>query len=199
MKPELTNNGPPGAAYTCQEKGWMSHEGFVVWLRHFIAHVKPSKESPVVLILDGHVSHTKNLEAIELARDSGIVMVSLPPHCTHRLQPLDVSFFGPFKRAYDSALRSWQIRHPGRPVTTWQFAELLSPAYAKAATIENAVSGFKASGLWPLNVGIFKETDFAAAYITDQNSDGRPGCLCSQHVHNIHFQLKLTKLRRVLV
>jgi hypothetical protein len=82
MKQELTNNGPPGAAYECQDKGWMSHEGFLVWLRHFISNVRPSKEAPAVLVLDGHVSHTKNLEAIQLARESGVVMVSLPPHCT---------------------------------------------------------------------------------------------------------------------
>ena len=29
MKPELTNGGPPGAVYACQEKGWMSNKGFI--------------------------------------------------------------------------------------------------------------------------------------------------------------------------
>ena len=59
----------------------------------------------VVLILDGHVTHTKNLVATEMAREAGVVMVSLPPHMTHRLQPLDVAFFAPFWNYYDAALR----------------------------------------------------------------------------------------------
>ena len=79
MKEELTNGGPVGAVYSCQEKGWMSNEGFVTWLKHFIDCVRPQPCRKVVLVLDGHVTHTKNLTAIQLARDAGVVMVSLPP------------------------------------------------------------------------------------------------------------------------
>lgn len=89
----MTNGAPPGTIFSTQEKGWMSNEGFLEWLKHFICVVKPSKESKVVLILDGHVSHAKNLVAIELARESGVRMISLSPHTTHRLQPLEVSSF----------------------------------------------------------------------------------------------------------
>ena len=38
-----------------------------------------------MLILDSHVTHTKNLAATELEL--------LPPHTTHRLQPLGVAFW----------------------------------------------------------------------------------------------------------
>ena len=92
MKIELTNGRPPGAVYSCQYKGWVSNEGFVTWLKHFVDSVKPTKEETVVLLLDGHVTHAKNLVAIEMAREAAVVMVSLPPHTTHRLQPLDGAF-----------------------------------------------------------------------------------------------------------
>ena len=92
MKAELTNGAPSGAVFSVQEKGWMSNDGFLEWLRHFIYSVRPSKHAKVVLILDGRVTHVKNLAAIELARESGVRMISLPLHTTHRLQPLDVSF-----------------------------------------------------------------------------------------------------------
>lgn len=167
MKPELTNGGPPGAVYSCQDKGWMSNEGFITWLKHFITFVKPTKENTLVLVLDGHITHTKNLDAINMARDAGVVMVSLPPHCTHRLQPLDVAFFGPFGKYYDEALRMWMREHVGRPVTTWQVAEILNVAYGKAASVQNAVSGFRKSGLWPLTMDVFQDSDFAAATLTD--------------------------------
>jgi len=49
MKAELTNGAPPGSVFSVQKKGWMSHEGFVEWLKHFIYVVKPSKEAKVVL------------------------------------------------------------------------------------------------------------------------------------------------------
>ena len=54
-----------------------------------------------LLLLDGHASHTKKLEAIILARDNGVTMLSFPPHTTHEMQPLDVSFFRSLKKWYN--------------------------------------------------------------------------------------------------
>ena len=71
-----------------------------------------------MLILDSHVTHTKNLAATDMAREAGVVMVTLPPHTTHRVQPLDGAFFGPFAKYYEAALRMWMREHVGRPVTT---------------------------------------------------------------------------------
>ena len=82
IKIELTNGGHPGAVYSCQDKGWMSNEGFVTWMKHFVDFVKPTKEDTVMLILDGHVTHTKNLVAIEMAREAGVVMVTHDPPTT---------------------------------------------------------------------------------------------------------------------
>jgi len=82
------------------------------------------------------------------------------------LQPLDVSFFGPLGTYYDEAMRVW-IREHRRAVTTWQVAGLLGVAYGKAASVGIAMSGFRASGLWPLNLGVFSDADFSAAAVTD--------------------------------
>ena len=83
-----------------------------------------------MLILDSHVTHTKNLAATEMDGEVGVVMVSLTPHTTHRFQPLDGAFFGPFGKYYDDALRMWMRE---RVVTTWQVAEIFNVAYRKAA------------------------------------------------------------------
>lgn len=69
---------------------------FVKWMRHFVAFVNASVTNKVLLILDGHSSH-KNLEALEFAKANGVILLCLPPHSTHRMQPTDVSFFGPLK------------------------------------------------------------------------------------------------------
>ena len=41
-------------------------EFFFQWFLHFIKHTKPTKEDPVILVLVGHYSHTRNLEVITL-------------------------------------------------------------------------------------------------------------------------------------
>lgn len=73
----------------------MTAELFLAWFKKFVAFSKASKDFPVLLILDGHSTHTKNLEVIDYARENGVSLLCLPPHCSHRLQPLDVSFMKP--------------------------------------------------------------------------------------------------------
>ena len=57
--------------------------------------------------------------------------------------------------------------HVGRPVTMWQVAEILNVAYRKVASVQNAVSGFRKAGLWSLTIYVFKDSDFAAAMVTN--------------------------------
>ena len=38
------------------------------------------------------------LALLNLAKDSGINMLSFPPYCFHKLQPLDLGVFSPFKK-----------------------------------------------------------------------------------------------------
>jgi len=167
----LEIGAPPGTVFLAQDKGWMTATGFCFWLGHFIKYVKPSVENKIVLILDGHVSHTKNLAALEMARSAGVVLVSLPPHTTHRLQPLDVGFFGPLSRYYDDAIRTWLRTYPGKAVSTYQVSTLLTASYGRAATVENATNAFRKSGLWPLDRHVFQDSDFAASQTTDNASD----------------------------
>jgi hypothetical protein len=88
---------PESISFAC-ECGWMNAETFLQFLQHFQQHVHSSAARPVLLILDGHVSH-KALKVIEYARDNHIHMLSNPPHTTHKLQPLDQVLFKSFKQA----------------------------------------------------------------------------------------------------
>ena len=65
LRPDIREGAPPGTGFAVQDKGWMDRDIFVQWLEHFIRHSKPPKEAPVLLILDGYVSHTGYLK-IEL-------------------------------------------------------------------------------------------------------------------------------------
>jgi hypothetical protein len=169
MKPELIDKAPNGTVGVATKSGWVNEEKFLEWFDHFIKCVLPkSRDRPVVLIMDGHSSHTKNLLLIEKARENNVILLSLPSHCTHRMQPLDVSVFKSLKTYYNQEIQCWLRRHPGRPVTEYQIAELFAAAYGKSATVGNATSGFRDTGIVPFNSEIFSDVDFTAAAITDQ-------------------------------
>ena len=54
----------------------------------------------------------------------------------------------------------WMRNHPGRRITADQLGPLINVAYLKSATLANAVSGFKRSGIFPFNPEIIPEHEF---------------------------------------
>ena len=134
----------------------------------FIYHLVQAKSNRILLILDGHATHTKNVDVIDLARENGITILVLPPHCTHRLQPLDVTFMKPLSTYYNQAIEVWLRSNPGRVVTTFQITQLFAEAYSKAANQLTAINGFKKTGIYPTNRYIFDDSEFAASIPTER-------------------------------
>lgn len=89
-------DGPPESIAAGNSSGWMTAKEFLIFMDHFIKHTKPTPEDPVLLLLDNHQSHV-DIDVVEKAKATSIIMLSFPPHCTHNLQPLDVGVNGPFK------------------------------------------------------------------------------------------------------
>ena len=167
MRPELLDGAPPGSIAECHPSGWMQTSIFTNWMTHFINFTKPSAADPVLLILDGHTTHTRNLEALLMAKNNHVHIICLPPHTTHRLQPLDVSLMFPISAFYEQEVRRWMREHPGRQVTMFQVARLFGPAFLRACTPMNAINGFRKTGIHPLNPEVFGNEDFAASEETD--------------------------------
>lgn len=100
--PEFLDRGPIGAVAEGSKTGWITEELFNKWFKHFCKAVQPqARESPTLLLADGHASHTNNLELVEMARKNNVIILIYPSHCTHRLQPLDVAIFKSLKFNYD--------------------------------------------------------------------------------------------------
>ncbi|XP_049879436.1 uncharacterized protein LOC126376220 [Pectinophora gossypiella] len=167
MKPELLNGAPPNSWSECSDSGWMTAEIFLRWFHKFVKFTNASKENPVMLILDGHASHTQSLQLIDKAREHGVTIQCFPPHTTHKLQPADVGFMRPLSIFYDQAITAWLRSNPGKVVTQFQVAELFGQAFIRAATMSTAINAFKACGISPYNAQIFTEDDFIAAEATD--------------------------------
>ena len=49
------------------------------WFRHFLKTAKASPGEPSLLILDGHYSHTRNIDLLNFARDNGVTIISFQP------------------------------------------------------------------------------------------------------------------------
>lgn len=124
MKLELIDHAPVGTIGGCSDNGWITADLFFQYIQHFAKYTNSSKENKVLLILDGYKVHTRSTNVIDFAGDNGIVIVSLPPHTSLKLQPLDRSLFKPLKSAYNPTCSRWMRDHPGRRITTDQLGGL---------------------------------------------------------------------------
>ena len=167
--PELIKGGPPGCIGLVHESGWMTGENFLVSLKHFHGIVKSSPEKPVLLIFDNHSSHT-DYNVVKFAKENGIILLTFPPHCSHALQPLDVTVFGPFKDALAKSHNEWIHGHPGQRISIKEVAALCRVPYLQKMTPANIVAGFADTGIHPFNRDIIAESRYAPASVTD-----RPG------------------------
>ena len=146
---ELTIGEVPGTLYGLSEKGWIDQTLFFRWFNDvFTKHISPAR--PVLLMLDGHSTHYTP-EVVHAAAKQGVVMLCLPPHTTHCIQPLDVSFFKSLKAHWSTACHGYMVNNPGRVVTKFQFSTLFKEAWFKAIKPETFISGFRKTGVYPLN------------------------------------------------
>ena len=88
--------------FAATANGWSCDRLGLVWLEKvFERHTKQKCRGTRrrLLLVDGHSSHV-NMKFIELADRLRILVMILPPHSTHRLQPLDVGLFQLLAIAY---------------------------------------------------------------------------------------------------
>lgn len=158
----LKIGAPENAMFHAQDSGWMNGEIFLKWMQEFVKFSRPSEQKPVLLIVDGHCSH-KDLQVINFARKNHVHMLSLPPHCTHKLQPLDVCVMKPFKDAYNEAASRWMRQNPFMRITDYEISGLVNDAFTKICRMDLAKKGFECSGIYPLNAHIFTDLDYIAS------------------------------------
>jgi hypothetical protein len=141
------------AHFTVSQNGWSNNAIGLMWLQQvFERYTKPKRETQKrLLIVDGHSSHV-NMAFINWADEHGIILLILPPHTTHRLQPLDVGLFQPLSTYYSLELN--QLMHDSGGAVSMSkrfFWPLFKRAWDKAFTEENIQSAFRKAGIWPTN------------------------------------------------
>lgn len=141
---------PLDARIELSDSGWINSEVALAWLEHFDEHTRARRKgSHRLLIMDGHGTHVSE-EFLAKCKVLNIVPVCMPAHSSHLLQPMDVSVFGPLKRAYSKKIEAL-TRLGITNVDKVDFLEAAKEAIPEAVTPENVRSGFSAAGLVPLD------------------------------------------------
>lgn len=164
---DLLRDAPTGAWAEFHKSGYMQTDIFTRWFQKFIEFSKARPDNPALLLFDGHVSHVKNLEVIELANKHGVIILCFPPHCTHKMQPLDVGFNGALNMCFGKEVANFQRQ--GHKATLKNLFGLFGKAYEQAAKKETAINSFKRCGIYPFNPKVFSEEDFLASKDTSSN------------------------------
>jgi hypothetical protein len=75
----------------CSNNDWSNNEINLKWLKYFNKYIR-SVEAYRLLILDRHGNHAI-FAFTNYVKENKIILIYLPPHTIHRLQPLDVAIF----------------------------------------------------------------------------------------------------------
>ena len=183
----MLNGAPPGTIGAANPSGWINAELFESWLDHFITHSQSTKDSPTLLIMDNHTSHI-SVAVIDKAKANGVVLLTFPPHTSHKLQPLDRTVYGPLKKYFHEACNDWMLSNHGKLITIYEMAQCLGKSFPRAFKPENIVSGFRATGISPYDRNVFSDNEFLSSYVTDrpqvpvaEDNDGEQEPPAEQH------------------
>lgn len=172
---------------------------FLKYLKKFTKHVKPSVDKKVLILLDNHESHLC-LPVIDFCRESGILLLSFPPHCFEKLQPLNRTVYRLFNQFLNKNMLAWIENNPGKRLRAYDVPLVSSRALVSAATPKNIINGFSISGIWPLNREVFTRDKLMQEVVADiddmlvDNIDEEPknyvirkpkNCITEEPVNNI--------------
>lgn len=167
MNADFLRGTTAGTTVLLQPNGWMDTERFLETLKHVHQVTYSSVENKILLIMDNAECHM-SIHVVEYAIQHGIILVTLPPHTTAKLQPLDVSVFGPFKSVLRSIQDDFKLSNPHVAITEHMLPEMACKAWDRVCSVTNICSGFAATGIYPINRNIFPDDAFVGAEVSEQ-------------------------------
>ena len=84
----IVNGAPVGSTGTPHPSACMTSDDFLTHIKHFAAHVRPSRDDKALVLLDNHESHL-SIDVLQYAKTNDIVMLSF----SHKRQPSDRSLW----------------------------------------------------------------------------------------------------------
>ncbi|CAE7002770.1 Pogo transposable element [Pyrenophora teres f. teres] len=135
--------------------GWSNDNVGLAWLEQvFDRYTKQRSGRWRLLILDGHGPHV-TMDFIDYCDRHRILLIILPPHSTHTLQPLDVVLFKPLSQAYSNELTNHLHKAQGLTlIKKGDFFPLFWSAWISSFTESLILKAFEATGIWPMDANV---------------------------------------------
>jgi len=108
-----------------------------------------SQENQHLLIMDGHGFHV-TIQALEQVVKVGVDMVTLLAHTSHALQPLDVTYFKPFKTTFRKERDSTMVKNNYLESNKATLATWVDKVLQQSLKKENIKSGFSGQVMYSL-------------------------------------------------
>jgi hypothetical protein len=141
----------PFASISHSPKGWTDQELGEMWIIKDFEPTSAARNEAGgyrLLILDGHNSHC-TYGFCKFAAKHNIIIICLPSHTTHALQPCDVACFGPLASAWKSEVNAASADY--MEITKRNLLVFYSKARDRALKKSTIISAFAKTGIWPFN------------------------------------------------
>ena len=200
-------------AWFCTTKsGWMTEASFYMWCLcfcHWLSQYRATQlppamsQSEVLLILDGHASR-RCPEALKLLKFHKVDVLCLPGHCTHLLQPFDVTIASSLKTYFRRFLLEEKRKQKEQEGTRrWsQYRRAMVTAFIRAwkaaSSPEMCARSFEVAGIIPSNPFRVLESPFV---VTSANYVEEATLINNEIItgDNIIAELERTKKRSAMM
>ena len=133
--------------------GWTNNFHGVYWVEHFntlMANKLESAQEYHLLLCDGYDSYI-SAELVSYCINHRIILILLPLHSSHLLQPLDIAVFAPLEKAL-STHQSHLFRSRLRRINKVEWSEHFISARNEAIIQKNILTGWSGASLFPENM-----------------------------------------------
>jgi hypothetical protein len=141
-----------GGTCAVSDRGWTDDELCLEWFKIVFepetTNIKKGEYR--MLLFDGHGSHLTR-QVVSYCLEKKIILLCLPSHSTHILQPCDVGVFGPLVDAYRRILTEKTRWGAGYSINKLMFLEILREARRQAFTEHNIKRSWEKTGLFPFD------------------------------------------------
>ena len=162
LPPELDN-----LLVGTSDSGYSNDTLFFQWLQHWEHFTRISRRGKYrMLLLDGYDSHL-TYSALKFCEQQKVVIVLLPPHTSHFLQPLDVSVFQQWKHHHSQALDQ-NVRQGVGPLKKNSFFACLKEIRERTLIERVIKAGFRKCGFFPFQPRVVLEQLVVDGVILDE-------------------------------
>ena len=100
-------------------------------------------------------------------KENNIHLLTIPPHTSHLVQALDSTPFAEFKHCWQKNLLDWLFHNKGVTLSKKCFFDVFWPSFQESMTFAKIQSGFRKTGVFPINFNAIGKAKFAPAQVTD--------------------------------